>query len=400
MHSVILPRLLLLAPLIVITAVVALGCEGGEEIRAYSAPKEPPAVKPVEFAVPEGWRELRAQQMQYTAFAVDPEHSDASLSIIPLPREANELTPNVNRWERQLGLEPSPPEAVSRMVTHIDVGDAHIDLVDLTGTDAVNGSPEPRRMLAAIVPHGTLTWFFTLKGPPDVVERQKANFDAFVRSLKFKRDPGAGADDDHAHPQLAMAQATKQAEDPHAGHDHGPGEHHEGDGHDHGPAEPVAEKIDWGALPTGWVEDPTPRQMRAHTLVVESDGKKGEVIVTRLPQRGVGNLLDNINRWRAQVGLEPTTDPTANKPREMTVAGTDGFAFDFEGPATDGQPARRQIVALTSQGNMFWFVRFVGPKELIDAQQKPFEKLLTDARFAGVAAPATEPSTQPSERAP
>lgn len=393
-------RLFVLAPLVFLA--LAVGCERGDEIRTYSAPKEPPEIKPVEFVLPQGWRELRAQQMQYAAFAVDPEHSDASLAIVPLPREANELAPNVNRWERQLGLEPSPPERVSKMTTHIDVGDAHVDLVDLTGADAANGSAAPRRMLAAIVPHGSQTWFFTLKGPPDVVERQKPNFDAFVRSLKFKPDDSGPADEGHAPPQLAMAQAKQDApHDPndgqdHSGHDHGPGGHDDHAGHDHGPAQPVAEKINWGPLPAGWVEETAPRPMRTHTLIVEANGKAGEVIVTRLPQNGVGNLLDNINRWRGQVGLEPTKDPSATKPREMTVAGMPAFAFDFEGPAKDDQPARRQIVALTSQGNMFWFVRFVGPKELIDAQQQPFEKLLTDARFAGVEAPQTQPSTQPT----
>lgn len=338
---------------------------------------------------------MRTQEMQYAAFAIDPNGSDASLAIVPLPREANELAPNVNRWEGQLGLPPSSPAAVQQMAKHLDVGDAHIDLIDLTGTDAVNGSNEPRRMLAAVAPHGALTWFFTLKGPPDVVAAQQPNFEAFVRSLKFKRDPGAPTEEGHAH--LAVAQT---AADPHAGHDHGPGEHHEGDGHDHGPPQPAAEKINWGALPAGWVEDPTPRPMRAHTIVVEAAGKKGEVIVSRLPQNGVGELLQNINRWRGHVGLEPTTDPAAHKPRQVTVAGLDGFAFDFEGVAKDGEPAKKQIVALTSQGNMFWFVRFIGPKELIDAQQKSFEKLLTDARFAGVAAPETRPSTQPAVNTP
>ncbi|HEV2292898.1 MAG TPA: hypothetical protein VGR35_03530 [Tepidisphaeraceae bacterium] len=392
----------LLLTVALLAAALGLGCERNEEVQTYSAPKDPPAVKPVGFVVPDGWRELRAQQMQYAAFAVDPEHSDASLTIVPLPREANELAPNVNRWERQLGLEPSSPEAVNQMVTHIDVGDAHVDVVDLSGTDAVNGTGAPRRMLAAIVPHGTMTWFFTLKGPPQVVERQKPNFDAFIRSLKFRPTGDEPADDaGHAPAQLAMAaQPTKPTEDPHAGHDHGPGGHDDHAGHDHGPAQPAAEKIDWGALPPGWVEDPTPRPMRAHTLVVESDGKKGEVIVSRLPQNGVGSLLDNINRWRGQVGLEPVKEPT-QKPRAMNIAGTEGFAFDFEGPAKEGQPARRQIVALTSQANMFWFVRFIGPKELVDAQQKAFEKLLADAHFAAPAgAAAATPATQPQQSAP
>ena len=398
------PKPLWLASLI-LPLVAVLGCEKRDAIGTYSAPKEPPPVKPVEFAVPEVWRELRPQQMQYAAFAIDPQRSDASLTIVPLPRESNELAPNVNRWERELGLPPSSPEAVEKLVTHVDVGDAHVDTVDLTGTDAANGTAEPRRTLAAMVPNGTLTWFFKLKGPPEVVEKQKPNFDAFVRSLKFKRDGSMPADaDGHAHPQLAMAQAKAPAKevphDPHDGKDHS--------GHDHGPAQPAAEKITWNALPQGWTEDPTQRPMRVHTLLVEADGKKGEVIVSRFPPNSVGQPMENINRWRKHVGLDPTTDPKAHQARNVTVAGTQGFAFDFEGPAQGGEPAKKQIVALTSQGDMFWFVRFIGPSDLVTAQQKTFEKVLTDAKFAPPAggaqqpqqqAPTTKPS-QPSQSSP
>ena len=87
----------------------------------------------------------------------------------------------------------------------------------------------------------------------------------------------------------------------------------------------------------------------------------------------------------------------------MTVAGTQGFAFDFEGPAQGGEPAKKQIVALTSQGDMFWFVRFIGPADLVTAQQKTFEKVLTDAKFALPTGGAQQqqqqqaPTTKPSQ---
>jgi len=125
------------------------------------------------------------------------------------------------------------------------------------------------------------------------------------------------------------------------------------------------------------------------------------VIVSRFPQNAVGNLIENINRWRGHVGLPKTDDPRAHKPQQLTVAGTDGFAFEFEGPAQGNEPAKKQIVALTSQGNMFWFVRFIGPADLVTAQQKTFEKVLTDAKFDVPAAGAKQPSsTQPSSTQP
>ena len=62
------------------TLLAPLGCDRDDEIRTYAAPKEPPVVKAVEFNVPPGWREMRTQEMQYAAFAIDPNGSDASLA--------------------------------------------------------------------------------------------------------------------------------------------------------------------------------------------------------------------------------------------------------------------------------------------------------------------------------
>src|SRR5829696_494836 len=71
----------------------------------------------------------------------------------------------------------------------------------LTGTDVK--TQQPGRTLAAVIPHGTQTWFFTLKGSPNVVAAQKSEFDGFIRSLRFKPDQHAPPEE--AHPQLAVA---------------------------------------------------------------------------------------------------------------------------------------------------------------------------------------------------
>ena len=36
-----------------------------------------------------------------------------------------------------------------------------------------------------ILPRGEQTWFFTIKGPADLVEKQKSAFEAFVKSVRF-----------------------------------------------------------------------------------------------------------------------------------------------------------------------------------------------------------------------
>ena len=60
--------------------------------------------------------------------------------------------------------------------------------MDLTGP-AQSGISQ--RMLGVGLPHGGATWFFKMTGPADLVGKQKAAFEAFVKSVKF--DGGKGA---------------------------------------------------------------------------------------------------------------------------------------------------------------------------------------------------------------
>src|SRR5262245_45194496 len=43
----------------------------------------------------------------------------------------------------------------------------------------------PDRMLAAIVPHGELAWFFKLSGPAEAVAKHGETFESLVKSVSF-----------------------------------------------------------------------------------------------------------------------------------------------------------------------------------------------------------------------
>lgn len=354
-------------------AVLSSGCDDGGEVRVYSAPRDVTAPVAAEapqpqqgagqqqpavlWAVPDGWKELPPAQMRYAAFAVSADHPDVMLTVVPLPRSANPLLANVNRWEGQLGLPNSAEADLPKVVTDVGLSEQGVTAhtVDLSGKDPGSGSP--RRMLAAMVPHEDTSWFFKLVGPPEVVGAQKANFDAFLRSVHFH------ADDGHAHEQHAAGEPSAAA-----------------------PAAPAgAVRLAWDKLPDGWDEGPKTEAtaLRAHTLRVRSGNEEGEVAVTRIRQEQAGSGLDNINRWRTAVGLENTTDPTTHPPRPTTVAGKPGVIMDIAGPGKDGQGARRVLVAMTDLGDDFWFFKFQGPAGLVESQKAAFESFLKSARFAG-----------------
>jgi hypothetical protein len=46
--------------------------------------------------------------------------------------------------------------------------------------------------LAAMVPRGEVIWFIKLKGAHDLVAGERDNFRAFLKSVHFKSDGGAG----------------------------------------------------------------------------------------------------------------------------------------------------------------------------------------------------------------
>ena len=54
-------------------------------------------------------------------------------------------------------------------------------MVDLVGT----GESAGKRMLAAVVSRNDRTWFYKLTGADALVQAERANFEKFIRSVKY-----------------------------------------------------------------------------------------------------------------------------------------------------------------------------------------------------------------------
>jgi hypothetical protein len=112
-------------------------------------------------------------------------------------------------------------------------------------------------MLAAIVPHGERVWFFKLVGPAAPVSEQAGRFREFVGSIRFA--------DEAAAPE-------------------------------------------W-KLPAGWSQQPS-SGMRHATIAIDAPGTPLELSVTPL-RAATGDFNDyvvqNVERWRQQLGLPPTS---------------------------------------------------------------------------------------------
>jgi hypothetical protein len=109
----------------------------------------------------------------------------AAVNVSSLAGDGGGLTANINRWRRQLGLEPMTNEMV--WPTEGPQGASFtakgILTVDYTGMDSRTG--KPARLVGSIVPQNGQTWFYKLMGDPDIVAQQKDAFVKFVQSAKY-----------------------------------------------------------------------------------------------------------------------------------------------------------------------------------------------------------------------
>lgn len=200
------------ATLLVVLALAGAGCRR-DQIRTYvvdkeaAPPKPAPAAAPamsgtlppaapratmsntavdtasgpgLAWETPSGWSAGPERPMRKATLLVPGEGGGpgAEVSVTAFPGDVGGNLANVNRWRQQLSLPAIGQADLGSAVQHFDVGDLHIDFVELAGT-----ATPAQRVLGAIVPYAGATWFFKLSGPDAVVTREKETFLAFLRSL-------------------------------------------------------------------------------------------------------------------------------------------------------------------------------------------------------------------------
>lgn len=359
--------------LLLSVAALVVGCDKDETaIRTYSAPKDVPAPQvasadqtpsespssdqteaqpatPITWTVPEGWTKMPgSNQMRFATFAVSPEDPKALVTVVPLPPEAAAVFPNVKRWAGQLKLPEVAEADLPAYVQQTQVSGEQAALIDMTGSPET-GNP-PTRMLAAIVPHEDRAWFFTLKAPEPIVAGQKANFDKFIHSIQFPVTSAAAA------PDVKPADPS-------------------------GPTSDQAFKLVKWKAPDGWQEEPGANAMRVTSFRVGAAPVQAEVIVSHISQGQTGSFVDNINRWRGQVGLEPVAEQKVGDLKPIQMAGHEALFLILTGPPQGDQPARQILVAIDIEGRDFWFVKMLGPESLVSKQQDTFKQFLDSMKF-------------------
>jgi hypothetical protein len=115
--------------------------------------------------------------------------------------------------------------------------------------------------------------------------------------------------------------------------------------------------------------------MRYASFATEKNGEKADISVVTFPGDG-GSDLENVNRWRQQIGL-PAVEAAALQSMVAAV-----HAGDVHIDTVDMAGANARVLAAwTRQNGRAWFFKLAGPANLVEQEKPKFEAFLQSIRF-------------------
>lgn len=293
---------------------------------------------------PAHWKKMPVTSMRQASYLVEGEGGAVTdISLVILRGAAGGTLDNVNRWRGQLG-QPAIDEAALKQTSKTvitPVGEAVV--VEIEGLAPAADPAKDGRMMGVIADKNGDAWFYKMRGNSALTLAEKDNFLQWVASVKPAAETTA-----------LPAPASPTAPAAPAG----------GDG-----------SLTW-QLPAGWTPAPTASAMRYATFTVTgADGSKGEIAVSHFPG-DVGGDLENVNRWRQQVGLAPVDAAgLANLITKITAGPHAVSLIDITGAQT------RLAAGWTRHGGDTWFFKLTGPDALVGSEKAKFTAFLESVRF-------------------
>jgi hypothetical protein len=136
-------------------------------------------------------------------------------------------------------------------------------------------------------------------------------------------------------------------------------------------------------VPADWQEAPLGEMRVASYHVKGKDGKMADVSVIPLPG-GAGRDIDNVNRWRGQVGLAAVSEGELAKLGEsVQVGGQEGKLYEMAGQNAGSGDKNRMIAAIVRRPDAAWFFKMVGDDALVAEQKSAFVDYLKSFSFTG-----------------
>ena len=349
-----------------VTVVAALvSCEKNSQIKVYrvskapleeaapqqqdamptntAAPRMPTALAPTASAAvtaPPNWEPQPPSQMRQASFLVKGDNGAlVDISLVSLGAAAGNVLDNVNRWLDQLGQPPISEQQLGNIAQRLTTPLGDVVVVDLAGLPKDADPARDGRIIAAMVTTGGSTLFFKMRGNAGLAEAQKADFIKWVAAVCNAQSQTKSA------PMAAM-----------------PGPNAD------------APQIKW-KTPEGWTEVPPSAMRYASFSAPAGDDDKIDISIVTFAGDG-GSDVDNVNRWRGQIGLAPA-DENAVTSQIAPLKTTDiTFAtIDIAG-ANAGT-----IAAWTRREGHVWFFKMTGPNAAVEKEKPNFVKFVESVRF-------------------
>jgi hypothetical protein len=300
---------------------------------------------------PAHWKKLSPSAMLLGKYQIEsPEGATVEVTFSTLRSAPGGLLANINRWRDQLGQEPFADDAALKQNTRsVPSGFGEAVFVEIEGLADKADPKKDGRLIGAIAESGASAWFFKLRGNEALAAVERENFIRWVESVK-------------------LAEASKVPM-----HGTAPGE---------GITPPVSSAaapagdgtLSW-QLPEAWTTVNGSSARYATLAIAGADGATGELAVTHFPG-DVGGDLANVNRWRAQIGLESIDEAAlATRVTQVTAGPKTIKVIDATGPKN------RCAAGWVAHGGETWFFKFTGPEALVGAEKAKFTAFLESIRF-------------------
>lgn len=286
-----------------------------------------------QWKLPDGWREQRDNPNRYATLLLDDESMPPlELAVSKFPG-GQDVAANINRWRGQLGLPPQDAAEALLSIVELKTAAGPAQYVELSGSY----TPEAAAM------------------PP------------LAGGAKPDAKPGVGPVKEEAknaalpagHPPVGAMPAGQVPPGPVA------------------PKTASAGPVQYVA-PADWASSP-PSQFNLAAFNVSEGAEKLRITISDAQ----GDLLSNINRWRAQeLSLPPIdADQLQTAVTKMKVGGRDASFVELIGSANPGPQQAIFVVVVPQVSGSSWFLKLKGDAPLAQRRRDQFAQFLASVKF-------------------
>ncbi len=153
-------------------------------------------------------------------------------------------------------------------------------------------------------------------------------------------------------------------------------------------------RLTW-TVPAGWT-DKGPSGMRVGSFAIGNASEPNADVSVIPLSSWAGRELENVNRWRAQVGLPAVkSEELPQQASPVDIGGDPGQLFEVAGPSAENGKPTRILAAVWPMPAMAWFFKMTGDDALVQSQKPAFLAFLRSVKRGGPAAAGTSAATAP-----